>query len=462
MTISSTSNRNNYVGNDSTPTYTYGYRIFLNSDLQVIVTDTTLETDTTLVLTTDYTVSGVGDLSGGDITLTDVGQAWISATSNLDTAFDLSIRRLVPLTQLTDIRNQGAFFPEIHEDTFDKSLMINQQQQDEIDRCIRLPDSQTASDLDPTLPVGLVGTPGVTIITNVTGDGFDVGPNATDIAAAQPSAAAAAASASAALVSENAVAADLVLTNADVVTTNADAVITQADAVTTQADAIITQADAVTTQADAIITQADAVTTQADAIITQADAVTTQADVVLTNADVVSSAASAAAALVSELAAAASAAGLIVPSGALTPFTGTSAPTGYLFCDGASVSRTTYADLYAVIGNAYGTADGASFNVPDTRGKFLRGVDGGATNDPDRAARTAQATGGNTGDNVGSIQGHEVVSHDHDIAGGYSTTNSTSGVRINDSTNLQTSPVKAFGGNETRPINVSVNYLIKI
>ncbi len=65
----------------------------------------------------------------------------------------------------------------------------------------------------------------------------------------------------------------------------------------------------------------------------------------------------------------------LVPAGVVFPFAGAgSVPTGFLLCNGQAVSRTTYADLFAVIGTLYGVGDGSTtFNVPDFRGKFLRG-----------------------------------------------------------------------------------------
>lgn len=66
-----------------------------------------------------------------------------------------------------------------------------------------------------------------------------------------------------------------------------------------------------------------------------------------------------------------------VPTGTLLEFGGLAAPAGYLLCDGAAVSRVTYAALFAVIGVAYGPGDGATtFNVPDFKGKFPVGYDG--------------------------------------------------------------------------------------
>lgn len=63
------------------------------------------------------------------------------------------------------------------------------------------------------------------------------------------------------------------------------------------------------------------------------------------------------------------------PAGIIMPFAGTVAPQGYLLCDGSAVSRTTYATLYAVIGDTFGAGDGSStFNVPDLSGRVPLGV----------------------------------------------------------------------------------------
>ncbi len=68
--------------------------------------------------------------------------------------------------------------------------------------------------------------------------------------------------------------------------------------------------------------------------------------------------------------------------GAIKPWGKSTAPDGYVLCDGASLARAgTYADLFAVIGTTYGTADGSSFNVPDLQGKMPQGYDGGSSYD---------------------------------------------------------------------------------
>lgn len=67
-------------------------------------------------------------------------------------------------------------------------------------------------------------------------------------------------------------------------------------------------------------------------------------------------------------------------------------PSGYLECNGATVSRTTYATLFAAIGTAYGAGDGATtFNIPDLRGEFVRGADRGRGVDGGRVVGSSQA-----------------------------------------------------------------------
>lgn len=188
MSFSSTNSRNDYTGNNSTDTYNYTFYIFNQADLLVTIRDTS-DVEETQVLTTDYTVTGVGSSGGGTIVLT---------AGNLATGYILTIRRVLEITQETDIRNQGSFYPEIHEDQFDRGIMIAQQQQDELDRSVKLPETVDPADFDATLPVDIVGVANITVMTNATGDGFEAGPTAAAISGASASAAAAAASASAA------------------------------------------------------------------------------------------------------------------------------------------------------------------------------------------------------------------------------------------------------------------------
>ena len=67
----------------------------------------------------------------------------------------------------------------------------------------------------------------------------------------------------------------------------------------------------------------------------------------------------------------------LLPTGAVTPFAGSVAPSGFLICDGSAVSRAGQADLFTVIGTTYGAGDGSTtFNIPDLRGKVPIGVSG--------------------------------------------------------------------------------------
>ena len=80
-----------------------------------------------------------------------------------------------------------------------------------------------------------------------------------------------------------------------------------------------------------------------------------------------------------------------VPSGAVAHFAMNTAPTGWLKANGAAVSRTTYATLFAAIGTTFGVGDGSTtFNLPDLRGEFLRGWDDSRGVDSGRAFGSAQ------------------------------------------------------------------------
>ena len=67
--------------------------------------------------------------------------------------------------------------------------------------------------------------------------------------------------------------------------------------------------------------------------------------------------------------------------GAIKPWTKATAPAGYILCNGAAVSRSTYAELFAVVSTTYGSGDGSTtFNVPQLQGKMPQGYDGNTYN----------------------------------------------------------------------------------
>jgi hypothetical protein len=94
------------------------------------------------------------------------------------------------------------------------------------------------------------------------------------------------------------------------------------------------------------------------------------------------------------------------PVGALMPYGGAAAPTGWLLCNGAAVSRATYASLYSILGTAYGAGDGStSFNLPDLRQRFPLG-------------KAASGTGATLGASGGAIDhAHSTPAHSHGLTG---------------------------------------------
>jgi hypothetical protein len=168
MTIPATPRREDYSGNDSTPIYDYGFKIFKESELEVSVEDT-VGMVTTLAIGTDYTVAGVGLAAGGSITLIAAGQAWMSGSGNLKTGYHLTIRGKAALEQQTDFRNQSSFFAESHENQFDKILGLIWQLQDEFDRAIKLPATDIGTPAKVTLPAAAARASGF-LATDAQGD----------------------------------------------------------------------------------------------------------------------------------------------------------------------------------------------------------------------------------------------------------------------------------------------------
>jgi microcystin-dependent protein len=161
---------------------------------------------------------------------------------------------------------------------------------------------------------------------------------------------------------------------------------------------------------------------------------------------------------------------LALPPGMVMYFANSTAPGGWLECNGAAVSRITYADLFVAIGIVYGSGDGATtFNLPDLRGQFVRGWSNGAAIDSGRTIGSSQLdqmqqiTGSVT--NIGRVHsGSSNVG-----TGALSITGSAEGnngiaaggnTGVNIGFNNATS-TGARVGTETRPTNVAMMACIK-
>lgn len=191
-----------------------------------------------------------------------------------------------------------------------------------------------------------------------------------------------------------------------------------------------------------------------------------------------------------------------VPAGSIQAFAGpvNKVPSGWMVCDGRPVKSSEYGQLFAAIGRCWGdgseNADGTpeadvdtDFNLPDLHGRFLRGLDSGTGRDLGVTSRSAIKNGGNTGDNVGSLQDmgtknpgftiSQAPNHQHHTnmwapyRWGRETKNgdnqswnpsgSSSGNQDNCLTSSAGGHAHTIGGGdpETRPINASVIYIIK-
>ena len=139
MTVSSSTNKVSFNGDDSTTVFAYSFKIFDEDDLTVILRASD-GGETVQTLTTDYTVSGVGDANGGNVTM-------VTAPA---TGQSLFILREQPLTQGLDLVPNDPFPANSIEDTLDKLTFMIQQHQEELDRSIK--GSKTTTIANPSFP----------------------------------------------------------------------------------------------------------------------------------------------------------------------------------------------------------------------------------------------------------------------------------------------------------------------
>lgn len=140
MTISTTIIKVSYSGNGSQTVFPYTFKINAEADIQVIIRASN-GTETVKTLTTDYSVSGVGSASGGNITM-------VTAPSSTET---IVIRRETTQTQTVDLVENDPFTAETVEGAFDKSVAIAQELQEEVDRSIKLSRTNTMTSTEFTV-----------------------------------------------------------------------------------------------------------------------------------------------------------------------------------------------------------------------------------------------------------------------------------------------------------------------
>lgn len=116
MTVSTVVNHEQYSGNGVTTVFPYRFRILKSSHMEVTVSDANGVIQR-LIEGTDYTITGVGLVTGGNVVL----------PKPLAEGFNIALDRVLPAVQETDLRNQGRFFAETHEDAFDYLTMLIQQ-----------------------------------------------------------------------------------------------------------------------------------------------------------------------------------------------------------------------------------------------------------------------------------------------------------------------------------------------
>jgi len=166
MTISSTTAKNTFAGNGSTTVFAYTFRILDEAEILVQIKVVSTGVITTQTLTTDYTVSGVGDAAGGNVTM-------VTAPATGET---LILVRNTALLQSIDYTENDAFPANTHETGLDRLTTIVQQIDEEVDRTAKVDVAVTG--FDATLPSPVAN---LFIRYNAAADGFDTSLSSTGL-----------------------------------------------------------------------------------------------------------------------------------------------------------------------------------------------------------------------------------------------------------------------------------------
>ena len=159
-----------------------------------------------------------------------------------------------------------------------------------------------------------------------------------------------------------------------------------------------------------------------------------------------------------------------VDTGSILPWPTASAPSGYLNCDGSAVSRSTYADLFGVIGTTYGVGDGSTtFNLPDLETNIPLGKSGTKALASTGGANTTNITGINAANTT--IDTNTMAAHSHNTAVDTSDSNTGDGPNCPKTSTADTANSSGGGGAHGHGINaasvslqqptIDINYIIK-
>ena len=143
-------------------------------------------------------------------------------------------------------------------------------------------------------------------------------------------------------------------------------------------------------------------------------------------------------------------------TGTILPTVATSAPTGWLLCDGSAVSRTDYSNLFALVGTTFGAGNGSTtFNVPDLRGRSIIGVGTGSG----LSARTRGQTGGTETHQLatGELPAHQHFSFNTDSTSSGAPSVTTSNYPVRDNSTSSNATYTMHGTSNVASVGLTSN-----
>lgn len=433
MSISSSTRKAGpYSCNGATVVFPFSFKVFSTADVRVVLADAAgLESD--LVLGADYTVALNSDQDatpGGTVT----------SVTSYAAGYKITLTSQLQNLQPVVLTNQGGFYPKVINDALDRLTILVQQLAEKLGRSLSLPISNNgvSATLPAPSPGQMIGWSGDGLsLTNYTGlSSTAISAPMTPVVQGVSLAAARAAMGIDAISTATGTADALIGSYTPSITALANGMKLYLRAASANATTTPTFTPNTGVIPAKQIVKGNGVAVAAGDIIGAGHWIELHYDqtldkwVLFNPSTGVSS----------------------VPAGAVVYVAQSAAPAGYLKANGAAVSRTTYAALFAAIGTAFGAGDGSTtFNIPDLRAEFIRGLD--------------DSRGVDTGRSLGSSQAGDVQTHNHEIVTvGQPGSGGGTGMVLTGTGSTQgtiTTYIVAYGGTETRPRNVALLACIK-